>query len=183
MKIESSILEKLNIENTISKSVFSDRIFNIVNNIIFDNINKNLNLQRDETIYSTLNFYGYSLDIYNTNLALINIENFYINIIYDIKEEYLNQYKLVSFNFNELEIVLTVFNKLIIFCDKKPKFCIIDEDAVKNILFKVFYSREIINHLSSIEGEVIYDIDVLPDILVFNYNKNNSEDLIKIIPN
>ncbi|BCL65917.1 hypothetical protein IOLA_285 [uncultured bacterium] len=183
MKIESSILAKLNIENTISKSVFSEKIYNIINNIILDNINKNLNLQREETIYSTLNFDGYSLDIYNTNLALINIENFYINIIYDIKEEYLNQYRLVSFNFNELEIVLTIFNKLIIFVDKKPKFCIIDEDEVKNILFKVFYSREIINHLSSIEGEVIYDIDVLPDILVFNYNKNNGEDLIKIIPN
>lgn len=183
MKIEESILSKLNIENTISKDAFNEKILGTINNIMLDNLNKNINLQRYETIYSSISFNDYSLDIYDTNLSLINIDNFYISIIYDLKNEYLSKYKLVSFNFNDLEIVLTVFNKLIIFQDKKPKFCIIDEEIVKQVLFKVFYQIEISNYLSSIDGEVIYDIDVLPEILVFKHKNESGENLIKIMSN
>lgn len=183
MEIEESILNNLNIENTISKSVFREKIYNIINNIVLDNFNKNLNLQREETIYSSVNLSGYSLDIYNTSLALINIDGFFASIIYEVTDDYIEQYKLASFNFNELDIILTVFNKLIIYVDKKPKFCIIDEEIVKNILFKVFYKMEIVYYLSSIEGEVIYDIDVIPELLVFNKDEDLDENLIKIIPN
>ena len=140
-------------------------------------------MHREETIYSSINFVGYSLDIYNTNLALINIDNFKINIVYSLEDEYLTDYKLSSFNFNGLEIILTVFNKLIVCMDNKPKFCIIDEDAVRNILFKVFYKTEIIKHLSSIDSETVYDIDVLPEILVFSKEFDSEENLVKIIPN
>lgn len=183
MEIEESILNNLKIENTISKSVFSEKIFNVINNIITDNINKNLNLQREEVIYSSANLSGYSLDIYNTSLALINIDGFFANVIYEIKDDYIDQYKLASFNFNDMNLVLTVFNKLIIYLDDKPKYCIVDEDIVKNILFKVFYKMEIVNYLSSIEGEVIYDIDVMPELLVFSKGEYVDENLIKIIPN
>jgi hypothetical protein len=166
-------------DDLIVKSSMDEKVEQLTNNIVRmideilnDNDIKNKNLQRYENIYDKVDLSQYVLEIYDTNLSVIRYSHTDMLYIYYIDDKYLENYTSLSF-LKEWKIVLTIFNKIIIYYKKEPYLLIDNIQNVKKILLKLFLNQETDKYLDVLNNKdtIVHDINIIPDILIYEYKQ------------